>query len=146
MVYGDEVKEFVAKNIPGVTHGFGACQAIGFLLYDELIAGIVYHNWSPETGVIEMSAASIKRHWLTRDRLAAIFEYPIAIGCRLVVARTSERNTRAINLWRHLGAKEYSIPEMRGIGEAEIIHVLNLAEWQAGPYARPNDEQKRVRP
>ena len=57
------VAAFVSKMIPGCEGGFGSCTAIGFLDNGgKLIAGIVFHNWHPETGVIEISgAATTKR-------------------------------------------------------------------------------------
>lgn len=121
----------MASVIPGCERGFHACQAIGFERDGDLVAGVVYHNWSPETGVIELSAGSIIRNWLTRERLLTIFDYPFAIGCRLAIARTSERNERARRIWRSLGSDEFIIPALRGPHEAEIIFTLSADQWLA---------------
>lgn len=122
----------------GYSTGFGPCQAIGFLDgKGRLVAGIVYHNWQPENKVIEMSAASIHRKWLTRDRLKEIYGYPFdGLGCRLVMARHGENNHRARRIWRSLGAKEYAIPELRSPTEAEIIAVLTAEQWRASKLSR----------
>ncbi|WP_420012243.1 hypothetical protein [Tateyamaria sp.] len=54
-----------------------------------------------------------------------IFRYPFdQIGCRAVVARHSEQNTRVIRIWRALGATQTKIPELRGPNEAEVVAVL----------------------
>jgi len=110
---------------------------MGFLRADGVLeASIIFHNYSPERGVIEISAASISRHWGTRARLMAIFEYPFGqLGCQMVVARTSERNAGPLRIWRALGADAYRIPRLRGRDEAEIITTLTAeqwAEWRAG--------------
>lgn len=133
IAYGQEVADFVAKTIPGCERGFGECSAIGFVEGGRIVAGVVYHNWNPESGVIEMSAASSHRAWLTRERLAAIFDYPFRF-CRMVVTRQSERNRRAIRIWRSLGGKEYRIPDLRGPGEAEVFFTLTADDWRSGKF------------
>jgi hypothetical protein len=132
-VYGPHVAEFVAKLIPGCDRGFGECQAIGFVDDGKLVAGVVYHNWSPESGVIELSAASLNRAWLTKERLGVIFAYPFSF-CRMVVTRQSERNARALRIWRSLGGKEYRIPDLRGPGEAEVFFTLSAEDWRNGKF------------
>lgn len=130
--------EFVAQHIPGCERGFGECQALGF--YDgngEIEAGIVYHNWQPEAGVIEISAASINRTWLNRERLRAIFDYPFNVaGCRMAVARIGEANARARRIWRSLGADEFVIPKLRSPTEAEIIYTLSAETWADSRLSR----------
>ena len=121
----------MADNITGCDRGFGACQAIGVERNGELVAGIVYHNWNPESGVIEVSAASTCRDWLSRAILAEIFGYPFRIGCRLIVARIAESNARARRIWRSLGSDEYVIPALRSPTEAEIICTLSAEQWLA---------------
>lgn len=135
-VYGQAVADFVAAQL-GFDRGFGACQAIGFCEDGNLVAGVVFHNWVPENGVIELSAASLHRRWLTRARLSAIFEYPFEqLKCRLAVARTSEHNATARRIWRSLGADEYVIPELRGPSEAEAIYLLHAEKWLSGKFQK----------
>jgi len=140
IVYGPEVAAFVARNIPGCERGFGECSAIGFLENGELVAGVVYHNWNPESGVIEMSAASTTRAWLTKERLAVIFAYPFSF-CRMIVTRQSENNRRALRIWRSLGGLEYRIPDLRGPGEAEVFFTLTADQWRSGKFKGIADGQ-----
>ena len=133
IVWGQHVADFVAKEIPGCGRGFGECKAMGFVVNGKLVAGVVYHNWNPESGVIELSAASLTREWLNKDRLAAIFDYPFSF-CRMVLTRQSEHNRRALRIWRSLGGKEYRIPDLRGPGEAEVIFTLSADDWRAGKF------------
>lgn len=132
------VAAFVASLIPGCERGWSACRAIGFL--DDagrLEAGVVYHNWEPENGVIEISAASTHRRWTTRDRIKLIFGYPFdGLGCRLVVARIAESNRRARRIWRSLGADEFVIPKLRSPTEAECIYTLDAETWRASKLSR----------
>ena len=134
------VVAFVAANareeIPGADRGFGPCSAIGFVDdRGQLEAGFIYHNWNPESGVIEISAASSNRGWATKEKLRAVFEYPFSF-CRLVVWRTGEGNMRVRRLLRSLGARETVVPELRSPTEAEIIFTLNADQWQSSKFAR----------
>jgi hypothetical protein len=130
-VWGDAAAGFVALQL-GFPRGFGECQALGFLDRDgALEAGVVYHNWNPEAGVIEISAASTSRRWGTRGRLQMIFGYPFdGIGCQMVVARHAEDNP-VRRIWRTLGADEFIIPRLRGRDRAECIATLTVENWRA---------------
>lgn len=110
---------------------FGNCQAIGFLDGEGmLVAGAVYHNWDPDAGVIEITAASLHRGWGSRERVRTIFGYPFdGIGCQMVVARTSEKNSAPLRIWKALGADFYRIPRLYGRGEAAIITTLTVEQW-----------------
>lgn len=129
-IYGESerVSAFVA-DLLGFDRGFGPCSAIGF--GDPLEAGVVYHNWYPESGAIELTAASAHRSWLTKSNLKAIFDYPfLQLGCRLCVARISEHNATARRIWRALGAIEHIIPGLRGPDESEVIATLFKVTWE----------------
>ena len=130
IVWGDDVALAVAGML-GQPRGFGECQAQGFLdARGDLVAGVVYHDWWPEAGVIEITAASRRRHWLTRGRLRAILSYPFgACGAQLLVARTGERNGYVLPLFEHIGADVVRIPRLRGRDEAEIIATLTTERW-----------------
>lgn len=135
-LYGqtEAVAGFVAALL-GYRTGFGECQAIGFLDGDgRLVAGIVYHNYQPDNGVIEISAASTCRSWLTKSRLREIFDYPYRIGCRMIVTRTGEHNHRVRRIWRSLKADEYVIPALRSPTESEVIYTLTAEQWRNGKF------------
>ncbi len=135
--HSDAVKAFVAQLIPGCERGWSNGSAIGFADDGLLVAGVVYHNWSPETGVIELSAASTQRNWLNRERLKAIFAFPFdELNCRIAVARIAESNTRARRIWRSLGAMEIVIPELRTPTEAEVLYLLKAETWRKSKFSR----------
>ena len=124
-----EVAAWVAARIEGCERGFGANKALGVVSKDRLIAGVVYHNWCPETGVIEISSAAISPRWATRSVLTELLDYPFSI-CRLVTARFSEKNKRVEKLWRAFGAEFVRLPDVRAEGEAEIVALLKLTQWK----------------
>lgn len=125
------IGEFVSRMVPGCERGFGKFASMGVVRGGELIAGVIYHNWSPETGAIEISAAASDPRWLTKETLRALFAYPFdGIGCQIVVARIAESNSRARRMWRAVGSIEYIIPRLRGRNEAEAIMVLTDDAWR----------------
>lgn len=133
----DVVSKFVASLIHGCERGFSNATAIGFARDERLVSGVVYHNWQPEAGVIELSAASVTRDWLDKSTLNAIFSYPFdQLKCQMCVARISEHNTRTRRIWRALGATEYKIPRLRGPSEAEIISTLTRETWKSGRFSK----------
>jgi RimJ/RimL family protein N-acetyltransferase len=134
--FSDEVCSFVAQGLwsgQRTVEGYGA----GFATPEEgLVAGIVYHNFDPDTGTIELTAYSSRRDWLNRDRLKWIFSYPFdQLGVRVCVARISEHNTRTLRIWRAFGAELTPIPDLRAEGEAEVIAVLRRDTWKNSKFA-----------
>ena len=101
------------------------------------VAGVVFHNYEQQAGVIELSAHSTSRRWLTRERLRWIFSYPFQrLGCRIAVARISERNSRTLRIWRALGADLIEIPDLRAEGEAEVVATLKRDVWARSKFMR----------
>lgn len=131
------IEEFVSLLIPGCERGFGGSATMGIIRDGELIAGIVYHNWSPETGVIEISGAATDSCWLNRETLKAMFSYPFdEIGCQMVVSRHSEHQTRLRRMWRAVGSHEYVIPRLKGRNEAMVVNTLTDDDWRKGRFNR----------
>lgn len=132
----DEIAKFVASRI-GADRGFGPCVTMGVVNGNRLIAGMVFHNYAPESGVIELSGASDSSRWLTRPVFKAMFSYPFEqAGCQMLVARHSERNARVRRMWRAVGAVEHIIPRLRGRDEAEVISTYTVETWREGKIMR----------
>jgi RimJ/RimL family protein N-acetyltransferase len=117
---------------------FGNCSAIGFLDREgRLDAGVVYHDWNPEGGVIEISAAGVHPRWCTRGRLRMILGYPFdQLGCQMVMARTSEKNVVSLGICRRLGAETHRIPRLYGRDVAGFIMTITDDQWRGGKYGQ----------
>lgn len=140
IVTGPEVVRFVEAGIFSPGRTFGPAVGIGFVKDGRLAAGFVFHNYEPETGVIEVSGYSNCRNWVTPTYFRAIFDYPFnRAGCRVVVARHSEKNKRVIRIWRAIGADQVALPEVRGPGEAEIVAILTREKWENSKFMRASD-------
>lgn len=101
---------------------------------DHLLAVMIYHNWDPKAGIIEISGAGESPRWLTRPVLKAMYAYPFALlGCQMVVQRNSERNTRLNSMLERLGFTGHVIKRLRGPDEAEIVFTLTRENWERNP-------------
>lgn len=126
------VREWVARHIPDCSRGWPNDYAIGVVNdNNELIGGAVYHGWSPENGVIEMSSAATSPKWINRLTLKALFGYPFDyLGCRIVVMRVAPENARMRSIALRLGSREYEIEDLRADGVSEIIYTLKADAWR----------------
>lgn len=99
------------------------------------VAGVVFHNWDADAGVIEMSSASDDARWLSRPVLAEMFGYAFdQMGCQAVVLRVDPGNARMDRIARAYGFKRYDIPRIRGRDKSEVIYVLGDDAWRANGF------------
>lgn len=120
----------LVQSILGFQRPFENAVALGLVSGDKIVGGVVFHNWAPEHGVIEVTAASTSRKWFTRAILRQITRYAFEIcGCHAIVARTAPDNEPVLKIWRALGAEEVSIPHLRGRGVPEVVFILTDAQW-----------------
>ena len=130
----EAVAYFVAQLIPHVSaRGFGKCKAIGVLdQTGKAIAGIVYHDYSPEAGVISISAASITPRWLTRETIKRMYAYPFEqLNVQMLVQLTPAEDER---LLRQLAAGGYSfikVPRLLGRDRDGVLCLLTREAWDA---------------
>jgi len=129
------VSRFVADLIPGLERGFGENQSIGVIDKDgQLVAGFVYHNWEPETGIIEVSGASTTPRWMNRRVYQVIYDYPfITCGCQMIIQRNSVKNERVNQVLRRWGYNEIYVPRMKGRDEDGIVFTFTDDQWAAHP-------------
>lgn len=127
----ERVCQFVASQ-PGFDRSlvFGECQALGFLIDGELIAGVVFQNWDPRAATIEISAAATDSRWMTRKSLQRIFGYVFSdAGCQLCILQVAESNGRMRSIARRLGFTEYLIPRLFGREADGAIYTLTAEQW-----------------
>lgn len=134
----DAVADFVSRRIWGRSGEFGPRCTMGVVDNGQLVAGVVYHNYYPKEGTIEVSAASDTRRWLTRDILRAFISMPFEkLGVQALIARHAETAQHLRRMWQKVGALEYTIPRLRGKDQpAECISVLTDDAWAASPFNR----------
>ena len=99
-----------------------------------IVAGVMFHNWQPASGVVQISAASDSKRWLTRPTLKAMFGYAFdTMGAQAVVA-CMDAGRPLIRIFEAYGFKRYEIPRLRGRNKAEAVLVLGDDEWKANGF------------
>ena len=140
-VYGHDqvVAQFVAQLIPHCRRGFGPnIVAIGVVEGDALIAGIIFHNWDPEAGIIEISGAALPgKHWLSRETLRRMFQYPFhTCGCQMVVQRTPADDERLLGVLAKYNYTFIPFPRLFGRERDGVICHLTREAWEENKFNR----------
>jgi RimJ/RimL family protein N-acetyltransferase len=136
--HSEEVAQFVADMTPGCETGFGNCKAIGVLDADgALVAGMVFHDWQPGPGLIQISSASKTPRWLTANVRHMMFSYPFdQIGCQMVVLLVSATNERMVRIAKAFGFTPNLIKRMRGRDEDGFVFTLTDDDWRSSRFTR----------
>lgn len=139
IVYGAEgaVMRFVREVYGRPDVAFPGGRAIGVAKDGRLVAGVVFHDWNPAAGTIELSIAATSRRWLTRPVMAALARYVVdGAHAQLAVMRASERNRAACRIAEAIGFTPHRIPRLRGPDEAEIIFTMTADDLRRGRFTR----------
>jgi len=137
LLYGrdDDVLSFVNQMID---EQFDRRDSVGTGIVDaqgRLVAGWVWHNWSPEAEIIEFSGASTTPKWMTRAILHQLFSYPFEqLDCQMIVTRNSEFNTRLHRQLNVFGFDRFDIPRLFGRDEGGVVWTLTVEAWRASKY------------
>jgi len=127
------VGEFVAALIPHCRRGFGAnIRTLGVLDEDDqLIAGIVYHNWDVEAGLMEISGAATHPRWLSRRTLMLMHCYPFGVDCKcqMIVQRIPADNVRLLSIVKRYGYELREIPRLFGRHRNGVVATLTDEAW-----------------
>jgi hypothetical protein len=140
-VYNPEaaIANFVAELVPHCHRGFGSnIRTIGVVDHGQLIAGLVYHNYDPEAGIIEISGAALPgRLWLTRRTLAVMYEFPFELcDCQMVVQRTPADAITLLGILAAYGYTLVTIKRLFGRERDGVVCTLTREDWLANKFNR----------
>jgi len=124
-----KIVAWAAAHIPGMMgRSFSDdATAIGIEREDgELAGAIVFHQWQPEHGTVQVSAAATDPRWLrARAAIATCYEYGFrGLGCHKLWSATPATNKRALRfvigmgftpealLYKHYGATDVVISRL----------------------------------
>jgi RimJ/RimL family protein N-acetyltransferase len=112
-------------------------STMGIFSGNELCAALIFENYRPQDGTIEIGIASTSPRWLNRTVMNAMADFVFGqLGCQMAVFRTSERNTSACRLMQRVGFECIVIPRLRGRDEAEHFYCLTDTTWDQNPLNR----------
>ena len=140
--YDEGVAAFVARLIPHCRRGFGPnIKAIGIADHEQIIAGLVYHNFDPEAGIIEISGAALPgKHWLTRETIKRMYQFPFhQCDCQMVVQRTPADDEWLLGILARYGYTFMLLPRLFGRDRDGVIcspDARGVGSKQVQPTAR----------
>lgn len=128
------VSEWVQRNIPHMVTGFGPASAIGVV--DETgqpMAGVVFHDYQPAYGTIQLSAAAVSPRWASRRLVASILRYPFGdLKVHKVWTATQHKNERALKFNRGVGfTQEGTLKDHFGVGVHAVICRMLAPDYEA---------------
>ena len=130
LTWGREVPAFVLDQIPGSERGLTPSVVLN-IECDDFRAAVLFENWKPEFGTIEMGAYATGPQWLSRRVIRVLGDYAFnTAGVQAVIWRTSEENRRAVSIAERMGLNIVEIPRGRGRHEAEIVCTLFDNVWR----------------
>ena len=111
------------------------------------MGGVVYRNWFPEVGTIELSGAALPgTNWLSRRTLQAIYDYPFYMcGCYMVIQTTMADNEAALMVKAKLGFTLHTIRHLGGRDRDGVVGTFTVDDWENSRYnanrRKPKPEQ-----
>ena len=148
-VFGHDeiVAKFVASLIPECRErGFGKCAAIGIVSpTGELLGGLVYRNWCPEVGTIEISGAAVPgTNWLSRRTVNIMYDYPFyQVGCQMVIKTTMADNAIVLRIMSAVGFALHYVVRLGGRDRDGVLGTLTVEQWEASPYNFNRNRKRR---
>ena len=137
--YNDVVAPFVAQLIPHCRSGFGPnVMTLGVIRDGLLIAGLVYHNWDPDAGTIEISGAALPdAEWLSRETIRHMYQYPfLYLDCQMVAQRTPADDERLLGMLARYGYTFIPFPRLFGRERDGVICHLTREAWESNKFNR----------
>lgn len=123
---------------------FEKCCTMGVFDGETLCAVMVYYDYDPEAGVVQISGAADDSRWLKRHILREMFSGPFErMGCQMVVMRVGDDDTPLHRMLTTYGFNCYTIPRLRGRNEDELIFTLTDDDWRTNKFnIRSSDGQE----
>jgi hypothetical protein len=136
----DRMARWAAEVIwPGKGFDFGNCVCMGVLENGKAIACMVYHNYEPDAGIIEISGAATDKRWFQRHVLNEMFDYPFKrVGVQMLIMRVSAKSEQrhVHRMCKTYGFKTHLIPRLYGRHEDGIVFTLTDDDWRENKFNR----------
>lgn len=136
-----DLAAWAAERIPHVGDaGFGPCWSVGVARERRLAAVVVFHDFQPSMGTVQLSCAAETPRWATRDVVGAIlgaaFRGRLGAPVRRVWTATQHTNERAIRFNLGIGfTREATLREHFAPKVHAVICGMLEREWR-GRYLK----------
>lgn len=135
---GRFIGDWIAERIPQIADGkaFGAYAAFGVLSAEnEMLGGVLFNNYHPDMGNIEVSFAAAGKRWLTPEIITKILSYPYAqLECLRVTSVTPRRAASARRFLERFGFRREGLIRRGFRNDDAIISGLLREEWDESRF------------
>jgi len=135
-----EVNERLARwcsQLLGEGGPIGPFSTMGVFEGNVPIGVIVFHDYRPAYGRIEISGASTSPRWFPRRVILEVCQYIFdQLKCQVFVMRVTESNTHMVDIANRYGFSGHLIPDMRGRGEGEWVFLAKREDWALSRFRK----------
>lgn len=127
LLHDDErVAQFVLPRIRQPIVDLGAYVGLGVVRGGKLVAGVIYHNWRPVDGDVQVIIAADDARWCLPKTMRALFAYAFeTLDCVRMTAVIAKNNKRCRRLTAGLGFK-YEGYARRAIGRKHDALIYGI--------------------
>jgi hypothetical protein len=135
------VEAFVATRIWGGHRKLSGDTAAVFVDAKDNMAGAVFfQNYDSETGVIELTGASVSPRFLTRKTLYELYSYAFnTLKCQTAMQVARADDDHQAGLLPRYGFKRFDVPRLKGRNTDAAIYVLHDDVWRANGFHKENE-------
>lgn len=134
VVWQDSIKAWVAERLPEVGDAgfFEPCR--GYAVVgdgDEILAGLVYHDYYPNYQTVQVSLAAATPRWASKRIVGRLLSIPFELyGCRKIWASTLHSNSHALRFIVGVGfEKEAVLTDFYGEGKHAVVTSFGRDAW-----------------
>lgn len=129
--YSDEIAAWVADRIPHANAFSGPYTAIGVVSGDNLLAGVVFHEYQPDYGNIQVSMAADSPMWARPEIIAELLAYPFGqLRCWMLYTLIPHDNAPALKVNEHIGVKRKTVvPHYFGRKRHAVVCQMTRTEY-----------------
>jgi RimJ/RimL family protein N-acetyltransferase len=121
---------YVGYRLHGRPHDFGPCGTLGVCQGERLLGVVVFHEWLPQFGIIEISAAADDPRWLCKRTIREVMGICFSgHRCQQIVSRMAADNHRAIKIFDYLEFQKIRLPNLKGKGKDEFVMLFTDDQW-----------------
>lgn len=97
---------------------------------EALVAVLLFENFRPEDGTVEIGGAATSRMWMTRLVMNEIAEFVFrGLGCQMAIFRVPSSSKSVCALLKRAGMAFVEIPRLRGRDQPEHFFMMTDDAW-----------------
>lgn len=128
---------FVSNRIWNEPRAFNNGSALAVADGDLIVGAVIFNNYDPASGVIELHGAADSPTWLTRKVIRVMADYVFGqLRCQAALMRVDPDDKRLGRMLTAAGFERFDVPRLRGRHKADAFYILGDDVWSLNPLGR----------